>query len=79
MAHGLDVQSISMRTVEVTTGYQQTIRWRVDVTYLGAPILMSPAFIASMQEGIAALGGPHADSLWQSSEGLTTVSHVAAP
>jgi len=64
--------------VEVTTGYQQTIRWRVDVTYLGAPITISPAFIASMQEGIAALGGPHADSLWQSGEGLTTVSRVVA-
>jgi hypothetical protein len=79
MTHGLNVQSISMTAVEVATGYQQTIRWRVDVTYLGAPILVSPAFIASMQEGIAALGGPHTDSLWQSGEGLTTVSHAPAP
>ena len=79
MEHGLNVQSISLMIIEVATGYQQTIRWRVDVTYLGAPIIISPAFIASMQTGIAALGGPHADSLWQYVEGLVTVSRAVAP
>ena len=77
--HGLNMQTIAMSVVEVTTGYQQTIRWRVDVTYLGQPIVVSPAFIASMQEGIVALGGPHADSLWLSGDPLVTVSRVLAP
>jgi hypothetical protein len=40
---------------------------------------VSPAFIASMQEGIAALGGPHTDSLWLAGDALTTVSRVLAP
>lgn len=79
MDHGLNVQSIALTIVEFATGYQQTIRWRVDLTYLGAPIIISPAFIASMQAGIAALGGPHTDSLWQYGDALMTVSRAIAP
>ena len=77
--HGLNVQSISISPMIVATGFQQSIVWRVDLTYVGTPILISPAFVVSMGNAIAALGGVHANSIWETHEDLVTVSHVAAP
>ena len=78
MAHGLNVQSISLIYTGISTGYQQSVEWRVDVTYLGDPILISPAFVVSMGNGIAALGGVHANSIWEANQGLVTISRVVA-
>ena len=79
MTHGLNVQTISVSPMVVATGFQQSIVWRVDLTFLGTPILISPAFVVSMGNAIAALGGAHANSIWEAHEDLVTVSRVAAP
>jgi hypothetical protein len=79
MTHGLNVQTISISPQVVTTGFQQSIVWRVDVTYVGTPILISPAFVVSMGNAISALGGAHANSIWETNEDLVTTSHAAAP
>ncbi len=76
MAHGLNVQTLSVTPTSVATGYQQTVQWRIDVTFVGDPILISPAFIVAMGNGIAALGGAHANSVWAANEGLVTTSRV---
>ena len=76
MAHGLDVRTIQM-TPTITTGYVQSIEWRIDLTYVGEPIAITAPFIASMGSDIAALGGPHVDSLWQAGHDLVTLSHAA--
>lgn len=77
VAHGLQVETMDLAYAGITTGYQQSITWRVDLTYVGDPIPIDAMFIASMGSDIRALGGPHADSLWQAGDGLTTVSHEA--
>ena len=78
IAHGLDVRTIAMAYAGITTGYQQSITWRVDLTYVGDPIPIDAMFIASMGSDIHALGGPHADSLWQADgEELVALSHDA--
>jgi hypothetical protein len=77
--HGLNVETISILPTSVATGYQQTVQWRVDVTFVGDPILISPAFVVAMGNGIAALGGAHANSIWEANGGLVTVSRVAVP
>jgi hypothetical protein len=78
IAHGLDVRTIAMAYAGITTGYQQSITWRVDLTYVGDPIPIDAMFIASMGSDIRALGGAHADSLWQADGNeLVTVSHDA--
>lgn len=79
MTHGLNVQTISATPTSIGTGYQQTIQWRVDVTFVGDPILISPAFVVAMGNTIADLGGPHANSIWENNEGLVTVSRVPIP
>ena len=76
IAHGLDMRTIQM-TPTITTGYVQSIEWRIDLTYVGEPIAITAPFIASMGSDIAALGGPHADSLWQAGHDLVTLSHAA--
>jgi len=75
VTHGLDVRSMNIAYAGITTGYQQSITWRVDVTYTGDPIPIDAMFIASMGSDIRAMGGAHADSLWQADSGLTDVSH----
>ena len=65
-----------MLATDITTGFQQTILWRVDLTYLGNPIAITPMVIASIGSGITNLGGPHVDSLWQAGHGLVYVSHA---
>ncbi len=75
VTHGLDVRNTDMAYAGIMTGYQQSITWRVDVTYAGDPIPIDAMFIASMGSDIRAMGGPHTDSLWQADIGLTTVSH----
>ena len=77
VTHGLDVRSMDMAYAGITTGYQQSITWRVDLTYVGDPIPIDAMFIASMGSDIRAMGGPHTDSLWEAGEGLVTVSHDA--
>lgn len=79
MTHGLNVQTISATPTSIGTGYQQTIQWRVDVTFVGEPILISPAFVVAMGNAIADLGGPHANSIWENKEELVTVSRVPIP
>lgn len=79
-AHGLNAQSVSMSVEDVGTGMQQTIQWRVDVTYLGDPIAIDAMFVVSMGQNIASLSDPvHRNSMWLPLEGLTTVSHIPAP
>jgi hypothetical protein len=79
VTHGLNVKYIAAVSTSIATGYQQTIGWRVDVAFLGEPILISPAFVVSMGNGIAALGGAHANSIWEANGGLVTVSRTVAP
>ena len=74
-----DPPATTIMSTSIATGYQQTVEWRVDVTYLGEPILISPAFVVSMGNGIAALGGAHANSIWEANEGLVTLSRSVAP
>ena len=76
-AHGLSAQTVAMRVTDVGTGMQQTIHWRVDVTYLGDPIAIDAMFVVSMGQGIATLSNPvHLNSMWLPDQGLTTLSHV---
>jgi len=78
--HGLSAQTVSMKVVDVGTGMQQTIHWRVDVTYLGDPIAIDAMFVVSMGQGISGLADPvHRNSMWLPDQGLTTVSHIPAP
>ena len=79
MAHGLSVETISVMATSVATGYQQTVQWRVDLTFVGDPILISPAFVVAMGNGIAALGGAHANSIWAANEDLVVVSRTPVP
>ena len=66
--------------MSATTGMQQTIYWRVDVTYLDNPIAIDSTFVVSMGQDIAALlDSVHQNSMWGLQEGLTTLSHVPAP
>ena len=78
VGHGLNVQTISIVPTSVATEPQSVVQWRVDVVFVGEPILISPAFVVAMGSGVAALGGVHANSLWQASEGLVVVSRVPA-
>jgi len=79
MTHGLNVQTISIMPTSVATGYQQAVQWRIDVTFVGEPILISPSFVVAMGNGIAALGGAHANSIWAANEGLVATSRVPIP
>lgn len=79
-AHGLNAQTVAMSIADVGTGMQQTIQWRVEVTYLGDPIAIDAMFVVSMGQHIASLADPvHRNSMWLPFEGLTTVSHIPAP
>ncbi len=78
--HGLNAQTVAMKVVDVGTGMQQTIHWRVDVAYLGDPIAIDAMFVVSMGQGIAGLADPvHRNSMWLTDQALTTVSHIPAP
>ena len=78
-AHGLDAQTVAMEATNVGTGAQQTIHWRVDVTYIADPIVIDAMFVVSMGQGIADLDDPvHRNSMWLPDQGLTTASHVPA-
>ena len=73
------MQTVSLSVVGVTTGFQQTIEWRVDVVYLGDPIGIDSAFVVSMGQDIATLVNPvHLNSMWVPHEDLTTISHIPA-
>jgi len=75
----LSVQVVSLSVTGVTTGFQQTIEWRVDVVYLGDTISIDSAFVVSMGQDIATLSNPvHLNSMWVPHEDLTTISHIPA-
>ena len=74
---GLNVQTVSM-TPTIDPGFQQTINWRVDLTYLGDPIVIDSMVVAAIGGQIMGLGGVHLNSLWQEHGGLVTVSHEPA-
>jgi len=76
--HGLNVQTIAIESTDISAEHPHVVQWRVDVTFLGEPILISPAFVVAMGNDISALGGVHANSIWQENEDLVIVSRVPA-
>lgn len=76
--HGLNVQTITIVPTSVATAPYTEVQWRVDVAFVGEPIVISHSFVVAMGIGVAALGGVHGNSLWQLSKGLVVVSRVLA-
>lgn len=76
--HGLNVQTIAIESTDISAEHPHVVQWRVDVAFLGEPILISPAFVVAMGNDISALGGVHANSIWQENEDLVIVSRVPA-
>ena len=74
--YGLDARTVSMTALDIKTGVQQTVLWKIDVTYMGAKIEISPSFIFSMGIHISELGGVHSNSLWEPRTELVEVSHI---
>jgi hypothetical protein len=68
-----------MHVAEIGTAAQQTVLWRVDVTYLGDPITLDSTFAVSVGQAITSLADPvHSNSVWLPEQGLVTVSHIPA-
>jgi len=80
ISHGLDAQTVAMHVLQIDTAAQQTIHWRVDVTYLGDPITLDSTFAVSVGQAVTSLADPaHSNSVWLPEQGLVTVSHIPAP
>ena len=79
IANGLTALTVSMSIVNVVTGMHPDVEWRVDVLYVGDPIVIDSQFIVAMATNINGMGGVHQNSLWVGHSGLVTKSHVPDP
>ena len=79
VAQGLDVQTLTMTPMSVTPHHEdEIIDWRVDVTYLGDPIVIDAAVVMNIGINLTGMLGPHLNSVWKEHSGLVTVSHEPA-
>ena len=79
IANGLAATTVSMSVINLVTGMHPEIEWRVDVLYVGDPIVIDAQFIVAMSTNINTMGGVHQNSLWIGNSGLVTKSHVPYP
>ena len=79
VAQGLDVQTLTMTPMSVTPSQEdEIIDWRVDLTYLGDPIVIDAAVVMDIGSNLTGMLGPHLNSIWKEHGGLVTVSHEPA-